>query len=94
MTGAAVAQRSTDYSGPERRAVDVRIVKLEGRLDGHEDICAIRYKALEEQIREGKDAVSALNTLAIKIALGLLGTLATGFVALWWQINAAKHLIN
>lgn len=95
MSGAIeMTRQPTEYNGPERRAVDARIVRLEGRLDGHEDVCAVRYKSLEEKITESKDAVAGLYAIVWKVAGAIITLLITGFVGLWQQINAAKHLIN
>ena len=45
---------SPEYTGPERRMNDARITKVETRLDGHEDLCAERYRNLEHAIAGGK----------------------------------------
>lgn len=90
-----MAQRTTTYEGPERRAADVRIVVLEGRMEGHEAVCAERYQNIERRLGEHKEAVSKLYSGAWWIAGTLLVAMGGGFFALFMKIaDAGKHLVN
>jgi hypothetical protein len=65
------------YKGPERRMNDERITRLEGRVDGHEILCAERYKNLENSIDNSKDAIDRIYKMlwgaVITVMLGLAG---------------------
>lgn len=67
----------TAYRGPERRMNDERITRLEGRVDGHEVLCAERYKNLENAILSNRNSTERIYKMIwaalITILIGLAG---------------------
>lgn len=65
------------YKGPERRMNDERLTRLEGRVDGHEVLCAERYKNLESSISNSKSAIDRIYRMlwgaVITVMVGLAG---------------------
>ena len=75
---------------------DARITKVETRLDGHEDLCAERYRNLEHAIAGGKIATDRIYKMlwgvVTSLILLLISAAATLATQLWNMRNVTDSL--
>lgn len=57
------------------------------KIEGHEDICAVRYASLESSISELKDGARTTNRLIIGALLALVGWMGVTL----WNGQVAQH---
>lgn len=91
----AMPRPPTDYTGPERRAVDGRIVQLEERLFSQDEVWKIRHANLECRLKEQKAAIDRLYNGVWWAISALFVALLSGFgTILKVMLDQGKHLVN
>ena len=79
---------------PERRRDDPRVVRLEGRLDGHEILCAERYRNIQLGMDFNAKGIASIYKIIWGAAIASIGVLLTGFGAMFWMLFGIKHIVN
>lgn len=84
----------SDAGNFDRRRDDPRVVRLEGRLDGHEILCAERYRNIQLGMDSNSKGISSIYKIIWGAAIASIGVLMTGFGLMFWLLFGIKHLAN
>lgn len=71
------------------RAVQSRVEMVDARIDGHEDICALRYQSIEKAMEDMKKAMSAMQASVVAME----GSVDAKTGALWDRLWKATGLL-
>jgi len=98
MSGAtAMAATPKHESGLpfNRREADANYQFLNGKIDGHLDVCAVRYENISQALRDSKEAIAAINNRFTAISAAIILMLIGGFGTVFWKLlDAGKNLSN